>query len=96
MWVALLYLALLGYKFKNNIDMHSHLKAFAGVYCFGYLTYGHPNGFAYLQLGKDFINFFYLNIWHFKTSHRTTVLSFWIIDFINIIENFHFIHIQGR
>jgi len=61
-----------------------------------HLTYDHPNGFTYLQLGRDFINLFYLNIWHFKTIHRTTFLSFWIFDFINKIENFHFIHIQGR
>ena len=60
------------------------------------LTYDHPNGFTYLQLGRDVINLFYLNIWHFKTIHRTTLLSFWIFDFINKIENFHFIHIQGR
>ena len=28
--------------------------------------------------------------------HLTTFLSFWIFDFINKIEIFHFIHIQGR
>jgi len=48
----------------------------------------HPNGFTYLQLGRDFINLFYLNIWHFKTIHRTTFLSFWIFDFINKIIHF--------
>jgi len=57
------------------------------------LRYDLPNGFTYLQLGIDFINLFYLNICHFKTNHRTTFLSFWIFDFINKIEKFHFIHI---
>ena len=57
------------------------------------LRYYLPNGFTYLQLGRDFINLFYLNICHFKTIRRTTFLSFWIFDFINKIENFHFIHI---
>ena len=42
------------------------------------LRYDLPNGCTYLQLGRDFINLFYLNICHFKTIHRTTFLSFWI------------------
>jgi len=57
------------------------------------LRYDLPNGFTYLQLGREYINLFYLNIWHFKTIHRTTFLSFWIFYFINKIENFHFIYI---
>jgi len=57
------------------------------------LRYDLPNGFTYLQLGRDFMHFFYLNICHFKTIHRTTFLSFLIFDFINKIEIFHFIHI---
>ena len=48
--------------------------------------------FTYLQLGRDSINLFHLKICHFKTIHRTTFISFWIFDFINEIENFHFIH----
>jgi len=36
---------------------------------------------------------FYLNICHFKTIHRTAFLSFYLFDFINKIENFHFIPI---
>jgi len=59
-----------------------------------FLRYNLPNGFTYLQLERDFINLFYLNICHFKTINRTTFLSFWIFFyFINKIENFHFIHI---
>jgi len=56
------------------------------------LRYDLPNGFTYLQ--KRFYKpFFFLNICHFKTIHRTPFLSFWIFDFINKIENIHFIHI---
>ena len=58
-----------------------------------HLRYDLPNGFTYLQLGRDFINLFYLNICHLKTIHRTPFLSFWIFDLINKIEHFHFIHI---
>jgi len=57
------------------------------------VRYDLPNGFTYLQLGKDLINLFYLNICHLKTIHRKTFLSFWIFDFINKIENVHFIYI---
>jgi len=82
-----------GYDFSVNYIIFKHNYDNNNAQC---LTYDHPNGFTYLQLGRDFINLFYLNIWHLKTIHRTTFLSFWIVDFINKIENFPFIHIQGR
>jgi len=79
----------------NNV--HRMLRFCDAFFLFDYLTYDHPNGFTYLQLGRDFINLFLFKYtWHFKTIHRTTFLSFWIFDFINKIEKFHLIHIQGR
>ena len=46
---------------------------------------------SYVEVWKTF---FYLNICHFKTIHHTAFLSFCFFDFINKIENFHFIYIE--
>jgi len=59
------------------------------------LTYDHRKGFTYFQLGRDFINLFYLNIWHFKTIHHKTFLSFWIFDFMNKFEIFIYFIFNG-
>jgi len=48
---------------------------------------------SYVEVWKTL---FYLNICRFKSIHRTAFLRFCFFDFINTIENFHFIYIEGR
>ena len=80
---------------KHIRMMTLHSKICEAYACFS-LRYDLPNGFTYkFAPRKRFYKLFYLNIYHFNTIHRTTFLSFWIFDFINKIENCHFLIYKG-
>jgi len=57
------------------------------------LRYDLPNGFTYLQLGRNFINLFLFKYMPFYDDPPHNISQFLDFDFINKIENFHFIHI---